>query len=483
MRLVAPRTMVRPSAAVAARRCFGAPALPAYDFQPPAYHGPSTEELVRIRGKSVTPSYKAFTMYKKPVHVTTGRQQYLYDIDGKRYLDAFGGICTVGVGHCHPHLNEALKKQLDKVWHTAALYLNDKVHEFSEKLLSTLPKHLTRVYFVNSGSEANDMAMNMARLASRCTEVVAIRNAYHGMGGLSGGLTSHHAWRHELPSMSASIKHVMCPDPYRGVFGGYRDGVVVNHAATCDPKDAASLYAHELRDHIQFSSAGRLGAFYHEGIQGVGGTVQFADGYIKEAYEIAREAGAVCVADEVQTGFGRLGTHFWGFQDLGVNPDIVVMAKSIGNGFPLAAVVCTEEIAEQFAGKLHFNTYGGNPMASAVGIANLEVIEQEGLQANCHKVGNRILTGWRDLMKKHEIIGDVRGKGLMLGMELVKDRTTKQPAKEELMEVFESCKDMGLLLGKGGPGGNVFRVKPPMCWTEEDADFCIQVMDEAFSKL
>jgi alanine-glyoxylate transaminase/(R)-3-amino-2-methylpropionate-pyruvate transaminase len=232
---------------------------------------------------------------------------------------------------------------------------------------------------------------------------------------------------------------------------------------------------------IDYATPGKVAAFIAESIQGVGGFVEFPPGYLKHTYEHVRAAGGVCIADEVQTGFGRTGTHFWGFETQGVIPDIVTMAKGIGNGCPLAAVVTTAKIAQSLVGKVHFNTFGGNPVVSAMGKAVLEVIEQEKLQENSLKQGTRIKGGLEKLKAKYPIIGDVRGKGLMLGVEMVKDRTTKEPAKAECAAVLEHAREMGLLLGKGGLWGQTIRFAPPMCINSDDADFTLEVLDAARS--
>jgi alanine-glyoxylate transaminase/(R)-3-amino-2-methylpropionate-pyruvate transaminase len=234
---------------------------------------------------------------------------------------------------------------------------------------------------------------------------------------------------------------------------------------------------------IEYGTSGRLAAFFAESIQGVGGAVVFPDGYLEAAYAHVRAAGGLCIADEVQAGFGRTGDHYWGFESQGVVPDIVTMAKSIGNGAPLAAVVTTPEIAKTMASRIHFNTYGGNPVSCAMGKAVLEVIERDGLQANCKEVGGHLARGLAGLMKKHPVIGDVRGMGLMLGVELVEDPTTKAPATAACVRVFERARELGVLVGKGGLYGNVLRIKPPMCITRADADFMVDVVDTALSEL
>jgi len=238
-----------------------------------------------------------------------------------------------------------------------------------------------------------------------------------------------------------------------------------------------------VKNLIDYATPGQIAGFIAESIQGVGGCVVFPDGYLKHTYEHVRAAGGVCIADEVQSGFGRTGTHYWGFETQDVMPDIVCMAKGIGNGAPLGAVVTTPKIAAALAQRVHFNTFGGNPVVSAQGIAVLEVIDREKLQANALEIGNHIFTGLQRLKEKHKVIGDVRGKGLMLGIELVKDRATKEPAKAETAQILETAKEMGLLLGKGGLHGQTIRFSPPMCVNEADADFLLAVLDHAFAKL
>ncbi|KAH7434999.1 hypothetical protein KP509_06G044400 [Ceratopteris richardii] len=242
-------------------------------------------------------------------------------------------------------------------------------------------------------------------------------------------------------------------------------------------------YAEDVADLISSSTPGKVAGFIAETIQGAGGAVELAPGYLPAVYEQIRNAGGVCIADEVQTGFGRTGSHYWGFETQGVVPDIVTMAKGIGNGLPIGAVVTTPEIASVLSRCLHFNTFGGNPVCSAGGHAVIKVIDKEKLQENCAIVGGHLLDRLQQLKEKHEIIGDVRGKGLMIGVELVTDRGTKMPAKAETAEALEKMKDLGVLAGKGGLSGNVFRIKPPMCFTKEDADFLVDVMDHSLASL
>ena len=397
--------------------------------------------------------------------ITDGHMQYLYDEKGRRYLDAFAGIVTVSVGHCHPVVNAAITEQTARLQHTTTIYLNHQIAEYAKELADRMPGNLKVVYFVNSGSEANDMALLMARLYTGNYDIIALRNAYHGLSEATMGTLGLHTWKYPVPQ-GFGVRHALNPDPYRGRFGN--DGLA---------------YAQDVADVISGATPGRVAAFVSETIQGVGGAVPLADGYLPAAYDIVRQAGGICIADEVQTGFGRTGTHYWGFETQGVLPDIVTMAKGIGNGLPLAAVVTTPEVAAVLAQRLHFNTFGGNPVCSAGGRAVLRVIDEDKLQENSLYVGAHVKQGLLKLQEKHDIIGNVRGKGLMLGVELVKNRATKEPAKAETIEVFEKCKNLGLLLGKGGLHGNVFRIKPPMCFNKADGDFLLEVMDQALTEL
>jgi len=389
----------------------------------------------------------------------------VWDDTGKRYLDGLGGIVTVSVGHCHPHVVAAANKQNGTIQHSTTIYLQPNIALYAEKLASKMPGDLKVCYFVNSGSEANDLALLMARLYTGNYDVIALRNAYHGGNASGMGLTAHSTWKFNTPH-SFGVHHAIAPYPYRGPYG-------------YDDPDAGRKYADDVKSLIDYATPGKVAGFIAESIQGVGGFVVFPDGYLTHAYEHVRAAGGVCIADEVQTGFGRTVTHFWGFETQGVVPDIVTMAKGIGNGAPLAAVVTTPKIAAVLTQKVHFNTFGGNPVVSAIGKAVLEVIERENLQANSLALGIHILAGLEKLKAKYRIIGDVRGQGLMLGIEFVKDQATKQPGREECAQVVENARELGLLLGKGGLWGQTIRFAPPMCLTRADADFILAVLDEA----
>ena len=443
------------------------PNLPPCDHSPRPYDGPSKDDVLALRKQFMNPGI--FLYYKKPLMIVEGRMQYVWDETGKRYLDGLGGIVTVSVGHCHPHVIAAGNRQSEIYQHSTTIYLHPNVARYAEKLASKMPGNLKMCYFVNSGSEANDLALLMARAHTGNYDIIALRNAYHGGNHATMGVTAHSTWKYNIPQ-TFGVHHALAPYPFRGPWGH-------------DDPAAGRKYANDVKELIEYATPGKIAGFIAESIQGVGGFVEFPPGYLQDVYQHVRAAGGVCIADEVQTGFGRTGTHFWGFETQGVIPDIVTMAKGIGNGCPLAAVVTTPEVAQSLVGKVHFNTFGGNPVVSAMGQAVLEVIEREKLQENSLRLGQRILDGLRKLQGKHAVIGEVRGKGLMLGIEMVKDRTTKEPAREECAAVLETARDLGLLLGKGGLYGQTIRFAPPMCLNEADADFLVEVLDESFSRL
>jgi alanine-glyoxylate transaminase/(R)-3-amino-2-methylpropionate-pyruvate transaminase len=441
------------------------PSIPPCDHQPAPYSGPSYDEVLVKRKHFANPAI--FTFYSEPLMLVEGHMQYLYDETGRRYLDLFAGIVTVSCGHCHPKVVKAIRDQVGRIQHTTTIYLHPNFGAYAEALAAKLPDGLDVSYFVNSGSEANDLAIQMARLYTGNFDVIAVRNAYHGGSPMAQGLTSLHTWKYPLPN-GAGVHHVPCPDPYRSLYSG-------------SPAEIAQRCAEEIREIIRYSTPGRVAALITEPIQGVGGATRGAPEYLRLAYEIVRDHGGVCISDEVQTGFGRTGDHYWGFESSGVVPDIVTMAKGIGNGVPLGALTTRREIAEVMTQRVHFNTFGGNPVCMAAGLAVLEVIEEEGLQENSRVVGGHFKSGLEELQQRHSLIGDVRGMGLMLGVELVRDRESKEPATSETALVLEEARSMGVLVGKGGLFGNVLRIKPPMCITRDDVDFALAVLDRALA--
>ncbi|MFO0840585.1 MAG: aspartate aminotransferase family protein [Phycisphaerae bacterium] len=442
-----------------------APQLPPCTHKPQPYAGPSRAAVWADRRRYMNPAI--FHIYKEPLMIVEGHMQYLFDETGRRYLDGFGGIVTVSVGHCHPKLLARTRAQMERIQHTTTIYLNPAVTELAKKLASKMPAGLEVTYFTNSGSEANDLAILMARLYTGNHSVIALRNAYHGDSSAAMGLTSHSTWKFNLPH-GEGIIHAVNPDPYRSPFSG-------------SPEEIARKSAADVADLIRYATSGKVAAFIAEPWMGVGGVTSGPPAYFQQVYETIRAAGGLCIADEVQTGFGRMGEHYWGFQHKGVTPDIVTMAKGLGNGVPIAAVTTRMDIAHRLADKIHFNTFGGNPVSCAQALATIEVIDEEGIQAHARKLGVKLNAGLLRLQERFPLVGDVRGQGLMIGVELVNDRASKTPAKEQTAAVLEKSRELGLLIGKGGLNGNVLRIKPPMCLTEADADFILACLETAFA--
>lgn len=445
-----------------------APTLPPFAHKPQPYTGPAREEVLAMRREYLTPAL--VTYYREPLMIVEGKMQYLFDEKGRRYLDAFAGIVSVSVGHCHPKVIEAVREQNERLQHVTTIYLHPNIAQFARKLASTFPKSsgLGVVYFVNSGSEANEIAILMARAFTGNFDVIALRNAYHGGSQLAMGLTAHGTWKFNVPH-AFGVHHAVLPDRFRGPWG------------YDDPK-AGEKYAADVLDLIRTSTPQKVAAFICEPMQGVGGVVEMPPGYLQHVYKYVRDAGGLCISDEVQTGFGRSGDHFWGFENHNVTPDIITMAKGIGNGCPLAACVTRADIAQTLTQRIHFNTFGGNPVSCAQGLATLNVILEDNIQQHAREMGKRLIDGLNDLKKKHALIGDVRGRGLMIGVELVADRTSKEPATKQTADVMERAKTLGLLLGKGGLFGNILRIKPPMCITAADCDFLLEVLDMCFAE-
>ncbi|RME41206.1 MAG: aspartate aminotransferase family protein [Planctomycetota bacterium] len=444
-------------------------APPPCDHVPETYQGPSRDEVLALRRRYVSPA--VFTYYREPIQIVDGHMQYLWDDQGRRYLDAIAGIVAVSVGHCHPDIVRAVREQTSRLMHTTTIYLHPNLAQYAARLAGRFPEgsDLSVTYFTNSGSESNDLATLMARLHTGLFDIITVRNGYHGGTQTTMGLTAMGNWKHPLPH-SFGVRHAAPGYCYRCPFGLEYPSCDVRCA-----KDVARL--------IEYETCGRVAAFLAEPIQGAGGVIDPPPEYFRIVYEVVRAAGGLCIADEVQTGFGRLGSHFWGFERYGVTPDIVVMAKGIANGAPLGAVTTRPDVAESLHHGLHFNTFGGNPVSMIQALTTLDIIEREDLQRRALEVGGYLKGRLLDLQRKHRWIGDVRGQGLLLGVELVRDRKTKEPAGEETARVHEGAKDRGLLIGRGGVYGNVLRIKPPLCITREDCDFLADCLDETLSAL
>ncbi len=438
---------------------------PPHADPPTPYRGPTRQQILALRNRYLTPAL--LTMYRDPLCLVRGKMQHVWDESGKQYLDAFGGIVTISVGHAHPRIVDAVRKQIATLAHTTTLYLHPAIGQYAKSLAEHFPDHsgLEVTYFTNSGSEANEIAIMMARLATGSFDILALRNAYHGGLQTTMGVTAQSTWKYPLPQ-GFGVHHAAPGYCYRCPFG--------LEYPSCDMR-----CARDVEDKIRFETSGQLACFIGEPIQGVGGVVDPPPEFFRIVYDIVRQHGGLCIADEVQTGWGRTGEHYWGFQNWDVVPDLVTMAKGIGNGAPLGACTTRREIAEPMAQRHHFNTFGGNPVSMVQGQATLEIIDDEGLQKNALIVGRHLKRRLEELKDRHPLIGDVRGKGLMLGVELVEDRASKTPATAATADVLESAKDRGLLLGKGGLEGHVLRITPPMCITTNDADFLADTLDHA----
>ena len=449
-----------PPAPAAKRRI----SLPMSTHKPAPYTGPSREEVLALRKQYLTPGL--ITYYKDPIMFVEGHMQYLWDEKGRQYLDAFAGVVTISVGHCHPKVVEKVKEQVGRLQHTTTIYLNPNIALMGRKLAEHMPRDsgLSVTYFTNSGSEANEVAILSCREFTGNMEVISLRNGYHGGTQATMGLTAHGNWKFKS-NPTISVKNATPGYCYRCPYG--------LTYPSCDVK-----CAHDVEDVIRYETSGQVACFIGEPIQGVGGAVTPPPEYFKIVYDIVRKYGGLCIADEVQTGFGRTGTKYWGFENWGVKPDLVTMAKGVGSGVAMAACITRPEIAEVMKRRVHFNTFAGNPVVMAQGLAVLDVIDEEKIQENALKVGTHLKSRFQELQERHKLIGDVRGMGLMLGIELVRDRQSKEPASAEATDILELCKERGLIIGKGGLFGNTLRVKPPMCLTLNDADFLVDCLDE-----
>ncbi|MCG3159570.1 MAG: Acetylornithine/succinyldiaminopimelate aminotransferase [Acidobacteria bacterium] len=407
--------------------------------------------------------------YREPVKIVRGWMQYLFDENGRKYLDAYNNVPHVG--HCHPRVTQAAQEQMATL-NTNTRYLHDGINQYAEALCATLPDPLSVCFFVNSASEANELALRLARAHTRRRDMIVLEAAYHGH---TTALIDISPYKHDGPGGAGApgwVHTAPIPDVYRGRYK--RD----------DPQAGEKYARHiaEVIERLRETGAG-LAGFIAESCPSVGGQIFFPDGYLAAVYQHVREAGGVCIADEVQTGYGRIGTRFYAFESQGVTPDIVVLGKPIGNGHPIGAVITTPEIAASFDnGMEFFSTFGGSTVSCAIGLATLQVTLEENLQSRALRVGNRLLDGLRPLMDRYAIVGDVRGSGLFLGVELVRDRKTLEPAGEEASFISNRFREHGILLGTDGPFHNVIKIRPPMPFSETDADFLAATMDKILAE-
>lgn len=423
----------------------------------------TVEEILRKRDAHVAPSFSVH--YRQhPVHVVRGEGQYLYDADGTQYLDCINNVALVG--HGHPRVVAAISQQLGQI-NTNTRFLYEPLADYAERLSGLLPERLSVCFFVNSGSEANELALRLARAHTGRRGVVVLDHAYHGN---TSSLVDISPYKFAGPGGAGRPGHVQVaatPDPYRG-------------PSSAGPVGQREVFVSEVGQAFARAAADRLpaGLFIAEPVLGCAGQIQPPQGYLKAAFELARASRAVATADEVQIGFGRLGPAMWGFATQGALPDIVTMGKPIGNGFPLGAVVTTPEIAASFDnGMEYFNTFGGSPAACAAGLAVLDVLRDEGLPKHAEKVGSHLLDGFRELANRHEAIGDVRGRGLFLGVDLVVDRGTREPASALARRLVSALREEAILVSTEGPGDNVLKLKPPLPFSAADADRLLESVD------
>ncbi len=426
------------------------------------------DEIAAMRDRYYAASQRRFVPTREPMVFRRGSMQYLWDEDGRQYTDLLGMNVCISVGHSHPKVVAAANAQAQELTHCTTMFYHPVPAHFAEELAATMPKGPNGdiewvVHFTNSGSEAVDLALVMARGYTGNLDMLALRTAYHGPTSAAQSVTGISGWRH--PGMPGNVAFVAEPNQYRGIFGR---------------NAGAAPYLDEIDRTIRSATTGQIAGIIIESVQGYGGIIEMPPGYLSGAAERARAAGGLYIADEVQSGFGRTGEHMWGFEADGVIPDIVVMAKGISNGFPLGAVVARREIAEPMAEKFMFHTYGANPTCCAAGRAVLEVLAEDRLQENAKVVGAALLSRLQELYQKYPAIGDVRGRGLMLAIEMVTDRQSMTPDAKTTAAVFEGCRDAGLILSKSGPFQSCLRMVPPLCLSLEDVDRVAEGLDRAF---
>ncbi|MGA8260350.1 MAG: aminotransferase class III-fold pyridoxal phosphate-dependent enzyme, partial [Arenicellales bacterium] len=432
---------------------------------------PSPEALKTRRDRLLGPSLSL--SYRHNLHIVRGRGAWLYDHTGRAYLDCVNNICHVG--HCHPQVVEALHRQAARL-NTNTRYLHRNILDYAERLLATFPDPLSVCFFVCSGSEANELALRLARTCTGREDVVVLDWAYHGNTGGLIDISPYKFNRKGGRGRPARVHIAELPDPYRGPHKGYGEATALEYVRSVESCIDACLAR---------TGAGPA-AMIAESLPGCAGQIVFPDRYLAHAFERVRAAGGVCIADEVQTGFGRVGDKMWAFELQDTVPDIVTLGKPMGNGHPLAAVVTTREIADAFAnGMEYFNSFGGNPVSCAVGSAVLDVIEHENLREKAWTTGEYLMSRLKELAQEHPAIGDVRGRGMFIGVELVHDRDTLEPAPEVADSVINSLRERGVLLSSDGPCENVLKFKPPLVFGANEADvFCrnlVRALDNALS--
>ena len=426
----------------------------------------SSADVIRKHKEYLWPAVTNF--YQQPLVADRGSMQYLWDLEGRKYLDFFGGILTISVGHANPKVTGPITAQVEKLQHTSTLYPNEAIVALAEKLAQITPGHLQKSFFTNSGTEANEAAILLARMATNSFDVVALRHGYSGGSALTKAVTGQAPWR-KAGVVSVGISHAANPYCYRCPYG-------------LKYPDCNVICANDVENLIQTGTSGHIAAFLAEPIQGVGGFITPPPEYFKIVFKTVKKYGGLFISDEVQTGFGRTGKKWFGIEHWEVTPDVITCAKGLGNGVPIGATITTAELANAFQG-LTISTFGGNPVTSVAARATIQVIEEENLLENSHAMGKYFRGKLDELKEKYQLIGDVRGMGLMQGLELVKDRQTKEPAPEATAQLLERARANGLLIGKGGLYANVIRLSPMLNIGKADVDEAIKLLDKSFSEV
>lgn len=421
-------------------------------------------DLLRRHQESLFPSVKLF--YEEPIELRRGEGQFVYDGAGREYLDFFGGIATISSGHAVPEVNDAIKEQLDRITHTSTLFLIRAQIELAERIKGMTPPKLNKVFFTNSGTEANETAFLITTLARQTNEIIALRHSYHGRSFATTAATGQAPWRNSNNS-GLHVHYVGNPYCYRCPWEKTYP-------------DCGMICARDVEAVIKTTTSGSPAAFIAEPIQGVGGFLTPPKEYFVEVKAILDRHGIPFICDEVQTGWGRTGVADFGFQAYGVEPEVMVFAKGLANGIPIGGLSATDELASSIKA-LSLSTFGGNPIATTAALANLNFIVTRNLRENALRVGAHFRMRLEELAEKHPMIGEVRGMGLMQAVELVHDRQTKQPAPDLLAKVLNETKRRGLIIGRGGLHANVIRLCPPLIVSESDVDAAATIMDEAFA--
>jgi 4-aminobutyrate aminotransferase len=424
------------------------------------------QEIILANQEYLFPA--VFHYFKEPLVLERAKNQFVWDADGNKYLDFFGGILTVSVGHCNDKVNEKVHEQVDKLQHVSTVFATEPQAALAKKVAELTPGGLTKSFFTNSGTEANEVAILTARLYTGSSEIIALRHSYHGRSSLAMSLTANSAWRLG-PPLQAGIVYAHNAYCYRCPFG--------LTYPSCNIR-----CARDMEELIKTTTSGRVAGVIAEPIQGVGGFITPPKEYFGIVAEIVRKYGGLFISDEVQTAWGRTGHKWFGIEQWGVTPDIMTSAKGLGNGFPIGITMATPQIAAAMKGAT-ISTFGGNPVATTAAKAVLELIEQENLTVNAAETGAYLRANLEELKGKHALIGEVRGMGLMQAVELVQDRESKTPATQETLRLMEAARENRILLGRGGLYGNVLRISPPLNITKHDVDDFIRQLDLSFASV